>query len=71
MPASVLLDTQRRVYSGSRYLPRPVVKILESRMPGPELSPRVGENDLDFWRLKSRSVYSQEKEIFGDFIRSA
>ena len=40
MPAPVLLDALRRVHAGNRYLPRPVAKILESRMPDSELSPR-------------------------------
>lgn len=47
MPASVLLDALRRVHSGSRYLPRPVAKILDSRMPDMSLSPR----ELDVLRL--------------------
>ena len=43
MPAATLLDALRRVYAGSKYLPRPVEKILESRMPDSELSPRERE----------------------------
>lgn len=40
MPAATLLDALRRVQAGGRYLPRPVEKILEARMPDSELSPR-------------------------------
>lgn len=43
MPAATLLDALRRVHAGSRYLPHPLAKILESRMPDSDLSPRERE----------------------------
>jgi two-component system, NarL family, response regulator len=43
MPHDALIDALRRVYAGSRYLPRPVEKILESRMYDSDLSPRERE----------------------------
>ncbi len=43
MPHGALIDALRRVQAGHRYLPRPVEKILESRMPESELSPRERE----------------------------
>jgi DNA-binding NarL/FixJ family response regulator len=38
-----LLDALRRVQTGSRYLLRPVAKILEARVPDSDLSPRERE----------------------------
>lgn len=43
MPHDTLIDALRRVQAGSRYLPRPVEKILESRMIDSDLSPRERE----------------------------
>lgn len=43
MPAATLLDALRRVHAGSRYLPHPIAKILDSRMPDSDLSPRERE----------------------------
>jgi DNA-binding NarL/FixJ family response regulator len=43
MPAEILLDALRRVQAGNRYLPRPVEKILQARVPDSELSPRERE----------------------------
>ncbi len=43
MPAATMLDALRRVQSGARYLPPPVEKIIESRAPDSELSPRERE----------------------------
>lgn len=43
MPATILLDALRRVQAGNRYLPRPVEKILEARVPDSDLSPRERE----------------------------
>ncbi|MFP5227876.1 MAG: response regulator [Acidobacteriota bacterium] len=43
MPAATLIDALRRVHSGNRYLPHPVAKILEARMPDSDLSPRERE----------------------------
>jgi DNA-binding NarL/FixJ family response regulator len=40
MPHDALIDALRRVHAGNRYLPRPVEKILESRLPDSDLSPR-------------------------------
>jgi DNA-binding NarL/FixJ family response regulator len=39
MPAAILLDALRRVQTGNRYLPRPVEKILEARIPDSDLRP--------------------------------
>jgi DNA-binding NarL/FixJ family response regulator len=43
MPYQTLIDALLRVYSGGRFLPPPVVRALESRMPDSELSPREQE----------------------------
>lgn len=43
LPAATMLDALRKVQSGGRYLPPPVEKILEARMPDSELSPRERE----------------------------
>jgi len=43
MPAQMLLEALRRVQAGGRYLPRPVEKILEARVPDSDLSPRERE----------------------------
>lgn len=43
MPHDALIDALRRVQAGYRYLPRPVEKILESRMFDSDLSPRERE----------------------------
>ena len=43
MPYQTLLDALLRVHSGGRFLPPPVVRALESRMPDSELSPREQE----------------------------
>ncbi len=43
MPYETLIDALRRVHAGNRYLPRPIEKILESRMPDSDLSPRERE----------------------------
>jgi DNA-binding NarL/FixJ family response regulator len=43
MPAATMLDALRRVQSGARYLPPPVEKILEARVPDSDLSPRERE----------------------------
>ncbi|HEV2322607.1 MAG TPA: response regulator transcription factor [Terracidiphilus sp.] len=43
MPAATMLDALRRVQSGVRYLPPPVEKILEARVPDSKLSPRERE----------------------------
>jgi DNA-binding NarL/FixJ family response regulator len=43
MPAATMLDALRRVQTGARYLPRPVEKILEARVPDSDLSPRERE----------------------------
>jgi DNA-binding NarL/FixJ family response regulator len=43
MPYDTLIDALRRVHAGNRYLPRPIEKILESRMPDSDLSPRERE----------------------------
>lgn len=43
MPAGALLDALRRVHAGNRYLPHPIAKILQSRMPDSDLSPRERE----------------------------
>jgi len=43
MPYQTLIDALLRVHSGGRFLPPPVVRALESRMPDSELSPREQE----------------------------
>ena len=43
MPHQTLIDALVRVHSGGRFLPPPVVRALESRMPDSELSPREQE----------------------------
>jgi len=43
MPYQTLVDALLRVYSGGRFLPPPVVRALESRMPDSDLSPREQE----------------------------
>lgn len=43
MPAATMLDALRRVQAGARYLPGPVEKILEARVPDSDLSPRERE----------------------------
>ena len=43
MPYQTLIDALQRVHSGGRFLPPPVVRALESRMPDSELSPREQE----------------------------
>lgn len=43
MPYQTLIDALLRVHSGGRFLPPPVARALESRMPDSELSPREQE----------------------------
>jgi len=43
MPYQTLIDALLRVHSGGRFLPPPVVRALESRMPDSDLSPREQE----------------------------
>jgi DNA-binding NarL/FixJ family response regulator len=43
MPYQTLIDALVRVHSGGRFLPPPVVRALESRMPDCDLSPREQE----------------------------
>lgn len=43
MPYDALIHALRRVFEGNHYLPRPVEKILESRLPDSDLSPRERE----------------------------
>jgi two-component system, NarL family, response regulator len=43
MPYQTLIDALERVHSGGRFLPPPVARALESRMPDSELSPREQE----------------------------
>ncbi|MGO9862697.1 MAG: response regulator [Terriglobales bacterium] len=43
MPYQTLIDALVRVHSGGRFLPPPVVRALESRMPDSDLSPREQE----------------------------
>jgi len=43
MPYQTLIDALLRVHSGGRFLPPPVARALESRMPDSDLSPREQE----------------------------
>jgi DNA-binding NarL/FixJ family response regulator len=43
MPYQTLIDALLRVHAGGRFLPPPVVRALESRMPDSDLSPREQE----------------------------
>jgi len=43
MPHEALISALRRVHAGGRYLPAPVTKILETRTPDSDLSPRERE----------------------------
>jgi DNA-binding NarL/FixJ family response regulator len=43
MSAETLLEALRRVHGGSRFLPAPVARLLESRNPNSDLSPRERE----------------------------
>jgi DNA-binding NarL/FixJ family response regulator len=63
MPYQTLIDALLRVHSGGRFLPPPVVRALESRMPDSELSPREQEVLLLLVNGKSNKEIASELGI--------